>query len=83
MSVHGDGESVSPPPFSVDDAFKKLINRQGKKNPPSEVPKFIKKLDDIPKIALSKEKPIKITLGELVGQFMGLCPSTKTTNDWI
>jgi hypothetical protein len=50
----------SPPPFSVDDAFRKLINNQGKKIPPPEVPKFIKKLDVIPEITLPEEQPIKI-----------------------
>jgi len=49
------------------------------------VPKFIKKLEEIPEIALPEEKPMKIALAlaqkGLVGQFMGLWPSTKTTND--
>ena len=59
----GWGVDSSPhPPFSVDDAFMKLINNQGKKIPPPEVPKFIKKLDAIPEITLSKEHPIKIAL---------------------
>jgi hypothetical protein len=62
MSAPGGGESVSPPPFSIDDAFRKLINNQGKKISPPEVPKFIKKLDVIPEIALSEEQPIKIAL---------------------
>jgi hypothetical protein len=87
MSAPGGGESAPPPPFSVDDAFRKLINNQGKKIPPPEVPKFIKKLDAIPEIALSEEQPIKIALAlaerGLVGQFMGLWPSTKTMDDWI
>jgi hypothetical protein len=58
-----------------------------KKISPPEVPKFIKKLDAIPEIALSEEQPIKIALAlaerGLVGQFMGLWPSTKTMDDWI
>jgi hypothetical protein len=55
--------------------------------PPNEVPKFIKKVEVIPKIALSEEQSIKIALAleetGLVGQFMGPWPSKKTTDDWI
>jgi len=44
-------------------------------------------LEEIPDIALPEEKPMKIALAlakrGLVGQFMGLWPSTKTTDDWI
>ena len=51
------------------------------------MPKFIKKLDEIPEIVLPAEQPIKIALAlaerGLVGQFMGLWPSAKTTDDWI
>jgi hypothetical protein len=51
------------------------------------IPKFIKKLEDIPEIALPEERPMQIALAlaqrGLVGQFMGLWPSSKTTDDWI
>jgi hypothetical protein len=54
---------------------------------PPEIPKFIKKLDEIPEIALPEENPMKIAVAlanrGLVGQFMGLWPSTRTTDDWI
>jgi hypothetical protein len=44
-------------------------------------------LEDIPEIILPLEQPMKvaISLSErgLVGQFMGLWPSTKTTDNWI
>jgi hypothetical protein len=53
----------------------------------STVPKFIKKLESIPEISLPEEQPIKIALAladrGLVGQFMGLWPSVRTTDDWI
>lgn len=51
------------------------------------MPKFIKKLDLIPEINLPEEQTIKIALAlaerGLVGQFMGLSPSKRTTDDWI
>ena len=51
------------------------------------MPKFIKKLEEIPEIALPESTLVKIVLAlskrGLVGQFMGLCPSAKTTDDWI
>ena len=51
------------------------------------MPKFIKKLEEIPEIALPEEQSIKIALAlahrGLVGKFMGRWPSTKTTDDWI
>ena len=54
-------------------------------NPP--ILKFIKKLDAILEIVLPDKKPINISLAlaerGLVGQFMGLWPSTRTTDDWI
>jgi hypothetical protein len=52
----------SPPSISADEAFRKLINNQGKKISPLEVPKFIKKLDAILEISLPVEQPIKIAL---------------------
>ena len=64
-----------------------LLNSRGKKPSTPEIPKFIKKLEEITEIALPKEKQMKISLAlakrGLVGQFMGLWPSTKTTDDWI
>jgi len=51
------------------------------------VPKFIKKLESIPEIALPEEQSIKIALAlanrGMIGQFMGLWPSVRTKNDWI
>ena len=76
-----------PPSISDEEAFRRFIHSRGKKASPSEVPKFIKKLEEIPEIALPEEKPMKIALAlakrGLMGQFMGLWPSTKTTNDCI
>jgi hypothetical protein len=87
MAAPGGGEAAPPPSRSVEDAFRRLVNSRGKRSSPPVVPKFIKKLEEIPEIVLPEEKPMKIALAlaqkGLVGQFMGLWPSTKTTDDWI
>ena len=87
MSGPGGGESSPTPPTTSEDAFRSLLSQKGTKRQISEVPKFIKKLDEIPEIALPEEQSIKIALAladrGLVGQFMGRWPSTKTTDDWI
>ena len=65
----------------------KLIGQAGKKPTLLSILKFVKKLDEVPEIALLEEKPIKISLAlaerGLIGQFMGLWPSAKTIDDWI
>ena len=67
------------------EAFWKLLDLQGKKPAVLAVPKFIMKLETIPEIALSEEQTIKITLAlakrGLVGKFMGLWPSSRTTDN--
>ena len=87
MAAPGGGDSAPPPPSSEEDAFRKLISSGGKRKVPSTVPKFIKKLDEIPEITLQETQSIKIALAlserGLVGQFMGLWPSTKTTEAWV
>jgi hypothetical protein len=83
----GFGPSPPPPPTSDEDAFRRLVSSGGKRTAPPSVPKFIKKLEEIPEIALPETQPVKIALAlaerGLVGQFMGLWPSAKTTDDWI
>lgn len=69
-------EEPSPtPPLSSEEAFRCLLSQKGKKRPTPEVPKFIKKLEEIPEIALQEDQPIKIALAladrGLVGKFMG------------
>ena len=65
----------------------KLIGKARKKPTLLPIPKFVKKLDEVPEIALLEEQPIKIALAVaergLIGQFMGLWPSAKTIDDWI
>ena len=86
MASLGGGEPPSSP-FSTVDAFHRLLVPLGMEPVTHEVPKFIKKLDAVPEIALLEEPSIKIALAlaerGLVGQFMGLWPSPKTTDDWI
>ena len=87
MAAPGGGNPPPSIPLSDEEAFKRLVTAAGKKITAPPIPKFIKKLDAIPEISLPVEKPIKIALAladrGLVGQFMGLWPSTKTTDDWI
>ena len=65
----------------------KLIGQAGKKPTLISIPKFVKKLDEVPEIAFLEEQPIKIALAlaerGLIRQFMGLWPYTKTTENWI
>eukprot|EP00253_Pinus_taeda_P001787 PITA_01787 len=87
MGDPGGGESSPTPPLSSEEAFRRLLTQKGKKRPAPDIPKFIKKLEDVPEIALQEDQPIKIALAladrGLVGQFMGRWPSTKTTDEWI
>lgn len=87
MGDPGGGDSSPTPPISSEEAFLRLLKQKGKKGPAPEIPKFIKKLEEVPEIALQEDQPIKIALAladrGLVGQFMGRWPSTKTTDDWI
>ena len=85
MAAPGGGNSPPSPPISDEDTFRRLLSVAGKKLVAPQIPKFIKKLDEIPEIVLPEEKPIKIALAlaerGLFGQFMGLWPSTRTTDD--
>ena len=86
MAALGGGDPL-PPPSDEIAAFRRLVASGGKRKIPSSVPKFIKKLEEIPEIALPKTTSVKIALAlskrGLVGRFMGLWPSAKTTDDWI
>ena len=86
MATPGGGLSSSSP-LSAEEAFRRLLSAPGLKPAAPSIPKFIKKLDAVPEIDLPTEQPIKIALAlaerGLVGQFMGLWPSSKTTDDWI
>jgi hypothetical protein len=80
------GGELSPPP-SPSASFRRLVEACSKKSTISEAPSFVKKLDDIPEIDLPPEHPMKVALSlserGLIGQFMGLWPSTRSTDNWI
>jgi hypothetical protein len=87
MEVLGSPQAPPPPPPpSAEDAFKSLLASLPKKKK-TEAAKFVKKLDDIPEISLPPEGPIQVALSlvdrALVGQFTGLWPSPKTTENWV
>jgi len=81
-------EEPSPPPpsSSTAEAFKILLASLPKKKC-MEVAKFVKRLEDIPVIALPPEGLIQVALSladrALVGQFTGLWPSSKSTENWV
>jgi len=85
MDAQGGGEP--PPPPSPTTSFRKLIAACNKKLPPSNPPSFVKRLDVVPEIDHPLDHPMKVTLSlserGLVGQFMGLWPSTRSTEKWI
>ena len=76
-------DSHSTPAF---DAFNQILAGLPQKKR-SEASKFVKKLDEIPEISLPPEAPIQVALSladrGLIGQFTGLWPSPKTTEQWV
>jgi hypothetical protein len=76
-----------PPPPSPSTSFRKLVAACSKRPTSVAPPSFVKKLDVIPEIDLPPELPMKVALSlserGLVGQFMGLWPSTRSTDNWI
>jgi len=79
----GDSVSSPTPPLEVE-AFKKLVAVQGKKQTISATfPKFVKRLENIPWVALPCDAPYRSTLSleekGLVSHFSGLCPSPNST----
>jgi hypothetical protein len=87
MSSAGGGAVAPPPPSAEEAAFARLVNVQGKKKDFVPPPKFVKKLDAIPEIALPSEKPIHMAVSladrALIGQFTGLWPTPRTTDAWV
>ena len=87
MGAPGGVEPSPTPPSSSAEAFRCLLSQKGKKRAHPEVPKFIKKLDEILEISLPEDQPIKIALPladrGLVGQFMGRWPTSKATDEWV
>ena len=65
-----------PPPSSHLDAFEKLILSHSNKFVKGSPPKFIKRIEDVPKVSLPPEDTIRVALSladrALIGQFTGL-----------
>ena len=76
-----------PPPPSPASSFRRLVEACTKHSTTVEAPSFVKKLQDIPEIDLPPDQPMKIALSlserSLIGQFMGLWPSSRTTENWV
>ena len=62
MVAPGGGAATPPPSILDKAAFRRLVNSRGKKTAPPVIPKFIKKLEEIPEIVLLEENPMKIAL---------------------
>jgi len=76
-----------PPPTSNINSFWCLTNAQGNKLPISSLPKFVKKIDEVPEISLPLNQPMHIVVSlvyrALFGQFIRLCHSPWTTDKWV
>jgi hypothetical protein len=63
MSSSGGGEPLPPPPSSTDEAaFRRLIISQGKKKVAEAIPKFVRKLEEVPVIALPLDQPMSVVI---------------------
>ena len=66
------------------EAFDRLISSHAKRSGTRELPKFVKRIEDVPEVALPPEEMIQVALSladrALIGQFTGLWPSPKTTD---
>ena len=69
------------------DAFDRLIASQNRRSGKGDPPKFVKRIEDVSKVALPLEETIQVALSlvdqALIGQFTGLWPSPKTTDSWV
>ena len=69
------------------DAFDRLISSHNRRSGKGEPPKFVKRLEDVPEVTLPPEETIRVALSladqALIGQFTGLWPSPKTTDNWV
>lgn len=81
-----EGDPGPPPPSNLTN-FLKLVAAQGKKPLSVAQHKFVKKITEIPTVALSVEQPCKTALNlserGLIGKFTGLWPSPKTAETWV
>ena len=84
-----EGRSVTPSAFPLPKikAFTRLNFVNGKKATRKELPKFVKKLEDILEVPLPQEYIIRVALSlfdqALIGQVTGLWPTLKATEGWV
>ena len=75
-----------PPSDPAAEAFHQILAGLPPKKR-NEASKFVKKIDEIPEICLPPETPMQVALlladRGLIGQFTGLWPSPKTTEQWV
>ena len=80
------GEDRDPSKAHLDE-FDRLISSYNKRSGKAEPSKFFKRIEDVPEVALPPEETIQVPLSlvdrALIGQFMGLWPSPKTTESWV
>ena len=80
------GEECPPPdPKSV--AFDRLIGTQNRISGLRDPPKVVKRIEDVPEVALPPEETMRVALSladrALIGKFTGLWPSPKTTDSQV
>ena len=84
MVVEVGGE---PPPTPLSNFFEKLVTAQSKRVAKGAPSKFIKWIEDILVVALSPEDTIRVEISladqALIGKFIELYPSPKTTKKWV
>ena len=75
------------PPDPRSEAFENLIRPQIRRSGSRNPPKFVKRIEEVPEVALPPEETMRVALSladrALVGKFMGLWPSPKTTDSWV
>ena len=80
-------ETGGDPPSNRSEAFERLISNSVNRSSKRELPKFVKRIEDVPVVALPPEETIRVALSladrALIGQFTGLWPSPKTTDSWV
>jgi hypothetical protein len=89
--IHGLGSPPPPPPQPPQppdlEAFQTLITSYKKATKDVQPSRFVKRLEEIPKVAVhsSSARPFALRLAEngLIGQFTGLWPSPKAMASWL
>ena len=79
-----EGGSPSAP---LSEIFEKLVAEKSKKISKGAPPKFVKRIEDVPVVALPPEDTIRLALSlaerALIGKFTRLYKYPKTTESWV